>query len=129
MSPEIISATNSGHIPRRSVNDESLPLVVHHQEPAVRLREVLHTELDEGLVGDRHLTDQKLQDAILTPLREHLEAVVRQDGKSFPPIGLSHRPALQDGDRVEALLKVKKPLHAVAKPAQNTVEQDDTSAV
>ena len=52
---------------------EAAPVVLHQQEATVGLGEILDAKFDEGAVRDREIGDQELDDAVLAPLREHLE--------------------------------------------------------
>jgi hypothetical protein len=59
-----------------TVQNEAGPVVVLKQEAGVGFRVICHTELDENALFNRDVAEQKLDNAVLTPLGVDLEFIL-----------------------------------------------------
>ena len=78
VAPVDVVTTDALDVRGGRVHDQTLPVIVHEQEARVGLAVVLDPEFDERAVGDRHVVQQVLEDAILAPLGEHRELALTQ---------------------------------------------------
>ena len=107
--PKKIRSTQASDVFLGAVDHKTAPIVFHEQEAAIRLSEIFNTELDESAVGNFQVIDQELNDAILAPLRKHLELMLPKRPSRVGPLHLSQYATLINFDSINMAVQLQQP--------------------